>query len=431
MTRRILLATVGMTPQVVTETLYLLARQPEPWIPDRIEIVSTGGGVEGICAAWPRMRRALETLFPAGAPPLTVHALRKDEQGSAEIAWSGGSTPDPAWPDAKAALRRDIISAGDVDGVGDLIKDRVWAHAQHKDSELHLSIAGGRKTMSAHALLSLSLLGRPQDDASHVLVAPPFEDNEAFWHPAQGGLINTAAELRAARVGTPLPPPTLDPAQAALTLIHTPAPLVAEMPVDREALGRLRFSEILRQIELARRFRLRPSVAFDDRTRTVTVCGVSQQLAGKSYVQLRLVARAMREQWPGVGPAGRGGAGWLSLDSMIGDKGPTPGPCERALNEIDKELGLLKRGEGPRRDDLTETLEALREYRLGRGVANDVRTPLANWLKSIQMTDMSDDVEAAFGPLLASRLLLRARKGDHSERRIGLGCRPEAVLGVA
>jgi CRISPR-associated protein (TIGR02584 family) len=431
MARRVLLATVGMTPQVVTETLYLLGRGPESWNPDRIEIVTTGGGVEGMRGVWPQMRRALETLFPGGSPSLTIYALRKDLGGGAEIEWRGGSAADPAWPDAKATLRGDITSAGDVDGIGDLIKDRVWAHTKSEDSELRLSIAGGRKTMSAHALLSLALLGRPQDDASHVLVAPPFEDNEAFWHPAQGGLINTTAEYRAARTSrASLPPPTLDPTRAALTLIHTPAPFLSEMPVDREALGRLRFAEILQQVELARRFRLRPSVEFNDRTRTVTVCGVSRTLAGKPFVLLRLVARAMREQWPGTGPEGAGGVGWLSLDSMIGEKGPTPGPCERALNDIDKEVGLLKRGEPPHRDDLAVALKAMREYRLGHGSAGDVRTPLHGWLKSIQMSDMSSDVKTAFGPLLTGMLLRRVDGGPPGERRIGFGCPPEAISGA-
>jgi CRISPR-associated protein (TIGR02584 family) len=431
MTHRILLATVGMTPQVVTETLYLLARAPEPWTPDRVEIVTTGRGVEVMRNAWPQMRRALDALFAAGAPPLALYALRGDKGGVATLEWPGGAEHDPAWPDAKAELRTDIVSIDDVEGVGDLIKDRVWEHVRRQDSELHLSIAGGRKTMSAHALLSLALLGRPQDDASHVLAAPPFEENEAFWHPGQGGLVNTTAELRAARAsGIPLPPPTLDPSKAELRLIRTPAPLVAEMPANRDALGRLRFSEILQQIDLVRRFRLRPSVVFDDRGRTVTICGLSRQLVGKSYVQLRLVARAMREQWPGVGGDGRGGAGWLSIESMIGQRGPKPGPFELALNDIDKEPGLLKRIEPPRKDDVTETLEALWEYRSGRGKARDVRVPLARWLKSIQMTEMSDAVEIAFGPLLAGALLLRVGKGPIRDRRIGLGCGPEAISGT-
>ncbi len=40
--RRILLAVTGLTPQVVTETLYALACRPQtPWVPDEIHLVTT------------------------------------------------------------------------------------------------------------------------------------------------------------------------------------------------------------------------------------------------------------------------------------------------------------------------------------------------------------------------------------------------------
>ena len=169
--------------------------------------------------------------------------------------------------------------------------------------------------MSAHALLALALLGRAQDEASHVLVSPPFEDNPDFWHPSQGGRINTREEILAARAGrVDPPPPKLDPAKAKLILIRTPVPFIAETTTSREALGKMRFSDLLRQADLARRFRLHPSIDFDDATRTIRICGCPRPLLGKSYVQLRLLARAMKEQWRGADRQGVGGAGWLTLE---------------------------------------------------------------------------------------------------------------------
>ena len=45
--RRILLAVTGLTPQVVTETLYALACHPQtPWVPDEIHLVTTATGAE-------------------------------------------------------------------------------------------------------------------------------------------------------------------------------------------------------------------------------------------------------------------------------------------------------------------------------------------------------------------------------------------------
>ncbi len=430
MTHRILLGTVGKTPQVMTETLYRLTDGEEPWIPDRVEIVTTGVGIAGIREAWPKLHAALAALFPAGAPPLAIYAAREGDGGAAAIEWPGGDAPDPVWPGPEDRLRADIVSVGDVEAVGDLIKDRVWTAARRADSELHLSIAGGRKTMSAHALLSLALLGRPQDDASHILVAPPFEENTDFWHPRQGWLINTSAELRAAQTrGAALPPPSLDPSTAELTLIRTPAPFVAEMPTDREALGRMRFSDLLRQVDLAKRFLARPSIAFDDATRTVTVCGLAKTLSGKSYVQLRLLARAMRERWPGVGREGRGGVGWLTLETMIGERGPTAGLFENALATIAVEPSILTPAS---RRNVADIVKALRARRLAddsraSDLARDLRGALVGWLKSMKMTDLRDDLVAAFGPLLARAVLPEASYDVDEERRIGLGCGPEAI----
>lgn len=48
--RRILLVVTGLTPQVVTETLYALACAPadggEAWIPDEVHLVTTSTGAE-------------------------------------------------------------------------------------------------------------------------------------------------------------------------------------------------------------------------------------------------------------------------------------------------------------------------------------------------------------------------------------------------
>jgi hypothetical protein len=48
---------------------------------------------------------------------------------------------------------------------------------------LHVSIAGGRKTMGFYLGYALSLYGRPQDRLSHVLVSEPFENSMDFFYP--------------------------------------------------------------------------------------------------------------------------------------------------------------------------------------------------------------------------------------------------------
>jgi CRISPR-associated protein NE0113 (Cas_NE0113) len=53
-----------------------------------------------------------------------------------------------------------------------------------QNSSLHVSIAGGRKTMGFYLGYALSLFGRAQDRLSHVLVSPQFETLPEFFYPS-------------------------------------------------------------------------------------------------------------------------------------------------------------------------------------------------------------------------------------------------------
>jgi hypothetical protein len=56
------------------------------------------------------------------------------------------------------------------------------------NSSLHLSLAGGRKSMGFYAGTALSLYGRQQDQLSHVLVESAFEANRDFYFPPANGV---------------------------------------------------------------------------------------------------------------------------------------------------------------------------------------------------------------------------------------------------
>ena len=44
---RLLLAVTGLTPQIVTETLYALAcDRPDPWIPHEVHLITTATGAD-------------------------------------------------------------------------------------------------------------------------------------------------------------------------------------------------------------------------------------------------------------------------------------------------------------------------------------------------------------------------------------------------
>lgn len=304
MTRRVLFCTIGATPQVVTETVWALNRRTPPWIPDEIHIVTTTFALERIRAALLSPTGQLAALFGGTPPPVSVHVPTR---GGPPLVISRDT--ETAAPPADAL--RDVNTQGDAAAMGTLILRILAAITRDDDTELHVSLAGGRKTMSAHALLAMSLVARPRDEASHVLVAPEaFEDNFGFWDPGQADWVR------------PRPPATelLDPSEAVVTLV----PLLRHEVKDAAALAALDLTEMVNLVNLAATLPASPGIRLDLRSNELIAGEVRRRLKPKEFALYRLVATARKHAWPGVGPdgEGEGHAGWLSLPHICA--GHTP-----------------------------------------------------------------------------------------------------------
>jgi CRISPR-associated protein (TIGR02584 family) len=172
MTRRILMMTTGGTPQLVTETLHHLGAQID-WWPDEVVLVTTRRG-DDLC---------LRGDGAAVAPLL-------GERGRLAVLAAALGRPRPAVQIAVARHRSgapidDIRSEEEVNAFANALLAEV-RRVTEDDTELHLSLSGGRKTMSYLAGAVLSLYGRPQDMLSHVLLEPQeLENVPAFWWPGQ------------------------------------------------------------------------------------------------------------------------------------------------------------------------------------------------------------------------------------------------------
>ncbi len=167
--KRILLLITGLSPQVVTETLYALAvNREEVFVPTEIYVVTTAEGAE----------RARLTLL--SDEPGWFHRLCADYELSS-IAFD--SEHIRVLEDAKGNPLHDIRTPEENAWVADQISELVRELAQDEQAALHVSIAGGRKTMGFYLGYALSLYGRPQDRLSHVLVAPGFESHPEFFYP--------------------------------------------------------------------------------------------------------------------------------------------------------------------------------------------------------------------------------------------------------
>lgn len=171
--RRILFLVTGRSPQVVTETLYALAVRPvpdrdPPFIPTEVHLITTAEGVQDA-------RLALLT-------PKTgwFHRLCAD-YGLTGIAFSAEQIH--LIRDATGAPVEDIRTRAEHAACADLITEQVRAFTADDQAALHVSLAGGRKTMTYYLGNALTLFGRPQDRLSHVLVPPPYESNPEFFYP--------------------------------------------------------------------------------------------------------------------------------------------------------------------------------------------------------------------------------------------------------
>lgn len=167
--RRILLCVAGLSPQIVTETVYALTVPGETRsIPTEIHLLTTAEGAE----------RARLTLL--SDEPGWFHRLRRD-YGLPDIRFTLDEIHILRAADGR--LLDDIRNEADNQAIADTITQVVRDLTADPDSAVHASIAGGRKTMGFYLGYALSLFGRPQDRLSHVLVSSPFESNSNFFYP--------------------------------------------------------------------------------------------------------------------------------------------------------------------------------------------------------------------------------------------------------
>ena len=164
-TQSILLAVTGLTPQVVTETLYALHNQGDQ-LPFSVHILTTAEGYQRakltlINDGWLARFCRDYHLKPPEFTETSIHVLRQA---------NGESLAD---------IRTQADNCAMADGITEWI--RTFTADPHID--LHVSIAGGRKTMGFYAGYALSLYGRATDRLSHVLVSPDYESHPQFYYP--------------------------------------------------------------------------------------------------------------------------------------------------------------------------------------------------------------------------------------------------------
>ena len=168
--KNILLAAVGLSPQVITETLFALHQQNRRV--DAIHIITTRQGKEKINAHLisPGDGKYYRYLNEYDIDPESinfgfdnVHTVKNG---------NGMEIDDIAGEEENECLLRKCLELS-------------FRFTKDSSAAVFFSIAGGRKTMTSCLTLAAQLYGRPQDRVYHVLVSPEFESNRDFYYPPE------------------------------------------------------------------------------------------------------------------------------------------------------------------------------------------------------------------------------------------------------
>lgn len=336
-----LVTVLGLSPAVITETLWALAQRqsdgrPDPFFADEVHILTTERGIEQI-------RTRLEGAS-GGLAQVCRELGRNDQRPKLCIEPIRG---------ANGRILDDIRGEADNNALGDATVRLIGRLSERDDVRLHASMAGGRKTMSFFMGYVMSLFGRPEDELSHVLLHDErYEFCRDFWCPT--ALSSLLAYVDRARGETV----ELDAKEARVDL--TPIPFVPLRYLLRaDDLARLREGTYAGLVQRIRDIVGVPlAVTLVDARRLVIVQGRAPiELTPQSYAMYRLMAVAAHDAKPGAGPEGIGPAhrGWLTVhdlrlpdDPMVAEfvrvyerlrdpSGKLPPPFASKLQPTDKE----------------------------------------------------------------------------------------------
>ena len=182
MKKEILIAVAGLTPQVITETLYYLTqiKKPQSKI-DEIYVTTTADG----------KREIMNKLLDKSGKFLDF--CREYKIGSSSIKFDEESII--LLSDSKGRTLKDIRSVDDNKFVAHQIIDFIRSLTADPNVSLHCSVAGGRKTMSVYLAYALMLFGRSCDTLSHVLVEESLEMDKDFFFPKKSSIKKSMVEL--------------------------------------------------------------------------------------------------------------------------------------------------------------------------------------------------------------------------------------------
>jgi CRISPR-associated protein (TIGR02584 family) len=267
----VLLAIAGLNPQVVTETVFALSRESASAFPRSIHVLTTTEGAD----------RARLTLL--SDEPGWFRRLLKDYRLPA-VAFDHSHIH--VLRDSAGQPLADIRTDEDNRAAADQISEMVRLLTLDDSTALHVSLAGGRKTLGFFAGYALSLWGRPQDRLSHVLVSEPFEGSWDFFYPTPYERIIQVRDNKIA-----------DCAQAEVTLANLPFVRLRHGLPDTLIEGRASFADAVRA---AQGHLGPPALSLDLPGKKVVAAGIEVELPPADLAFLAWFARRAARDAPAL-----------------------------------------------------------------------------------------------------------------------------------
>ncbi len=283
--KTILITVSGMSPAIITETVWALATEKPPVIPDEVIVITTLKGETDIqrllldpangwkgASVWDTLRTSVfkECKIAPDSRKLQMAIRIIDLPGNAGVR-------------VKAA---DIRTREENAEAADFILNTLSPHAIAEDCHVIASIAGGRKTMGALLYGAMTLVAKETDRVTHVLVNEPYEMCRTFFYPAQ--------PLKKLEAGPPGKTVTVDASKALIELADLPfVPL--RNGFQHLGDGKLGFHGLVNRYstELKRSTDQKPAISLDSQNSTLTINGLVLELTGRELqVALFLYGRA-------------------------------------------------------------------------------------------------------------------------------------------
>jgi len=165
--KEIFIATVGETPQIITEAIYHFYSSDKPRVFDEIHAITTLLGAKKIN----------EFLFEKNI----LENLKKDIGFKGEINFNQSNIH--ILTDQKGKELDDIRDTNESAGEMISLFETVKSLTMDKESRVTATVAGGRKTMSVAMGLAMQVYGREQDELIHILVPTEKFNDDTWFYP--------------------------------------------------------------------------------------------------------------------------------------------------------------------------------------------------------------------------------------------------------